>query len=485
MAAATPQPASGTARRPQPPPRTPRAAATSAEPAPRSSPPRAEREPTSPSRPSFSPIRLGDAATLSDVGRRMHDNEDAALSLPDVPLYAIADGSGALWPAGLTLRVLTEHARHISDYQDKVANETDSSSRLAVGHFFESVFNLASRMVKEEMGRRAEGRATAAAVALTLMGPFAYVAHVGDARAYLYRDRKLRCLTTDHTLAMVQLKRGELSPEDYQKSPFKKTLTQAIGVTPELRPDIAEVRVAAGDLLLLCSDGLHRMLSDRQIFEILGLDLPVDARAERLVEAANEAGGKDNITVHLVPVLGSGADDRAGDDAGDGDEAQTSKRSERVDIARVLGKCFLFEKISDAERLLIAPYFEYQAYDAGAVICREGDPGDSLFVVVQGRIRVTYQRAHLIDIGPGGWAGEIALAREGPRTATLTARDKVLLLTLTRARFLEIMRRRPALGTQLALPLLEFVGRRVIDLRSRFSRISELMAGHPPSEGMS
>lgn len=416
----------------------------------------------------MTPTTLGEAAALSDVGRRMDTNEDAALALPEVPLFAVADGSGAQWPALVTLKALSDEAAHLVEFQAKVAAEQDTSSRLAVGHFFESVFNTAGRLVKDEMGRRADGRATSTAVALTLMGPFAYVAHVGDSRAYLFRDGKLRCLTTDHTLAMLQVKRGEITSDDYATSPYRKTLTQAIGVTAEIRPDIAEIRVAPGDLLLLCTDGLHRMVPDKRIAEILAEEGPLDARALHLVQAAIDGGGKDNVTLQLVPVQAVAAEVQS---------AQEGARKERLDVARVLGKCFLFAKITEAERLLIAPYFEYQAYETGDVVCREGDPGDSLYVVVQGKLRVTFQRAHLIDIGPGGWAGEIALAREGPRTATLTARDKVVLLTLTRKRFFEIMRRRPALGTQLGLPLLEFVGKRVIDLRSRLERIAQLMSG--------
>jgi len=416
----------------------------------------------------MTPTALGEPAALSDMGRRMDTNEDAALAMPEVPLFALADGSGALWPATVTLKALSAEASHLVEFQAKVAAEQDTSSRLAVGHFFESVFNTAGRLVKEEMARRAEGRATSTAVALTLMGPFAYVAHVGDSRAYLFRDGKLRCLTTDHTLAMLQMKRGELSAEEYATSPYRKTLTQAIGVTAEIRPDIAEIRIAPGDLLLLCTDGLHRMVPDKRIAEILAEPGPLDERALHLVQAANDGGGKDNVTVQLVPVLALSAEAQS---------AQDGARKERLDVARVLGKCFLFQKITEAERLLIAPYFEYQAYESGDVVCREGDPGDSLYVVVQGKLRVTFQRAHLIDIGPGGWAGEIALAREGPRTATLTAKDKVVLLVLTRQRFFEIMRRRPALGTQLALPLLEFVGARVIDLRARLERIARLMSG--------
>ncbi|MCC6623464.1 MAG: cyclic nucleotide-binding domain-containing protein [Deltaproteobacteria bacterium] len=413
------------------------------------------------------PTRLGAIGCHSVVGLRMADNEDATLVQPDTPLFAVADASGARWPADLVLSTLAGHASHLVEFQVKVAADASSSSRLAVGHFFESVFNEAGRAVKDEMHRRGEGRGTAAAVAVTIMGPFAYVAHIGDARAYLWRGDKLRLLTTDQTLAMLRLKRGEITPEEYTDSPFKKTLTQAIGVTPELRPDIAEVRVAPGDLILLCSDGLHRMVSDKRIAEVLAGGEDVQARAEALCREADRGGGKDNTSVVLVPV-----EAEAGHEVTD-----VELKRERLDVARILGKCFLFQTVAESDRLLIAPYFEYVPFDQGDVVCTEGEPGDSLYVVVNGKVRVTYKKAHLIDLGPGGYAGEIALAREGPRTATIVAASKTLTLKLTRARFLEILRRRPTLGVQLAVPLLENVGQRVIDVRQRLDKVQNVLAG--------
>jgi protein phosphatase len=387
------------ASRPQPPPRAPREAAA----------PQVVATPRSVVETALH-VTFGAGVEQTDLGRRMTENEDASLVLADTPLWAIADASGARWPAELTLDTLSKDASALREFQTRVARSGDSSSRLAVGHFFESVINRASEAVRSEVHRRGNRRATATCVALTLMGPFAYVAHVGDSRAYLWRDRKLRCLTTDHTLAMLQLKRGELTADTYAQSPFRKTLTQAIGVTNDLRPDIAEIRVAPGDVLLLCSDGLHRMLSDRRIAEILVRDMPLAAKAEALVAAANEAGGKDNITLQLVPVEGT-----------DPAPEEGAAKRERIDIARVLGKCFLFQDLSESERLLITPYFEYQTYAQNDLICREGAEGDSLFVIVSGKARVTYRRAHLVDLGPGGYAGEIALARVGPRTATIVA----------------------------------------------------------------
>lgn len=443
--------------RPQPPPRAPRDAAAAE--------PQSVATPRSVVETALQ-VTFGAGVERTDLGRRMTENEDASLVLADTPLWAISDASGARWPAEMTLDTLAKDAKALREFQTRVARSGDSSSRLAVGHFFEAVINRASEALRDEVHRRGDRRATATIVALTLMGPFAYVAHVGDARAYLWRDRKLRCITTDHTLAMLQLKRGELTPETYAQSPFRKTLTQAIGVTNDLRPDIAEIRVAPGDLMLLCSDGLHRMVSDRRIAEILVRDVPLEAKVEALIASANEAGGKDNITVQLIPVEGVGPAPDEG----------TTKR-ERIDVAKVLGKCFLFENLSENERLLITPYFEYQTYAQNDLICREGAEGDSLFVIVAGKARVTYRRAHLVDLGPGGYAGEIALARVGPRTATIVAAQPTTVLTLTRARFFEIVQRRPSLGVQLAVPLLENVGKRIVDLGTRFQTIAQVMAG--------
>jgi len=453
-----PEPAAPPGARPQPPVR-----ASAAPAAPPPVPPPASQATVSPR----VPTKLGAIGCQSVVGLRMADNEDATLVQPDIPLFAVADASGARWPADLVLSTLASHAQHLVEFQAKVAAEASSSSRLAVGHFFESVFNEAGRAVKDEMHRRGEGRGTAAAVALTIMGPFAYVAHIGDARAYLWRGDKLKVLTTDHTLAMLRLKRGEITPEEYTESPFKKTLTQAFGVTPELRPDIAEVRIAPGDLIILCSDGLHRMLSDKRIAELLAGGEDLQARAEGLCREADRAGGKDNTSVVLVPIEAEGGRE----------VTDVELKRDRLDVARILGKCFLFQTVAESDRLLIAPYFEYVPFDQGDVVCTEGEPGDSLYVVVNGKVRVTYKKAHLIDLGPGGYAGEIALAREGPRTATIVAAARTLTLKLTRARFLEIIRRRPTLGVQLAVPLLENVGQRIIDVRQRLYKVQNVLAG--------
>jgi protein phosphatase len=241
-------------------------------------------------------------AVVTDVGQRMPRNEDAVLSLTDVPLFAIADASGAVWPGEVVVDLFQRDAHNLRNFEKAVSADAASSARLAIGHFFEDACNRASQRLREELARRNEGRGSSTIIAVTLLGPFAYVSHAGDSRAYLVRSGELRPLTTDHTLAMMQLKRGEITADDYQRSPYRKTLTQSLGATVAMRPDLAELRLQSGDRFLICSDGLHRMVDDETIASIMAA-WPDDTKAaSALVAAANEAGGKDNISVIVFSV---------------------------------------------------------------------------------------------------------------------------------------------------------------------------------------
>lgn len=404
----------------------------------------------------------------------MPRNEDALLAEPKVPLFAIADASGAVWPGEVALELLGREAEQIQAFERAVGGGSASSARLGIGHFFEDAMNRASQRLREELAVRNEARGTATLLALTLVGPFAYVSHAGDSRAYLFRAGELRPLTTDHTLAMMQLKRGEISREDYGKSPYRKTLTQSLGATVAMRPDLAELRMQTGDRFLLCSDGLHRLVDDDAIASILGAH-PKDAdAAEALVAAANDAGGKDNITVICLTVRL----DRAALAAAMKASAAGSVRDEdqAPDIARQLKRCFIFAPLEDTELLRIAPYFDYQRFEPDQPICTEGETGDSMFVMIEGSANITFRGAHLTTLEPGGHAGEIALIRPGPRTATIRAKEAATVLVLTRTRFQEILRRQPTLGTRLAVPLMENVAARILDLQARLGDVGGILA---------
>ncbi len=410
-----------------------------------------------------SPMRIKRALAFSDVGLKMKVNEDAVLQAADVPLYAVADGTGGPEPADIALDVLRRRTPLLRERMAHVVRDRASSSRLAIGRFFEEAFAEASAEIQARAERLGKGRMASTLIAATVVDQYAFVAHVGNSRAYLMRNHQLWRLTTDHTVAMAQYRRGDISAEEYKASPFKKTLTQALGTTPELDVEFAEVWLAPGDVLLLCSDGLTRVVTEERIANALAAgDL---ARASReLMQATQDAGAPDNVSLVLLDV------ESAGGDAGR--VAST--------VASLMREVFLFQDLSEPDRMVIAPYLEELFFEPGHTICAEGEPGDVFYVVLSGRVRVTRGHTHLTDIGPGGHFGELALARPSARSATVTALEKTRAFGLSRARFQQIARGKPEIGARLLMPLLDHVGDRLADLTERLSNIERAVHSTPP-----
>ena len=135
-------------------------------------------------------------------------------------------------------------------------------------------------------------------VAATVVGGYDYVANVGDSRLYLARE-VLRQITQDHSLVAEMVRLGELSPEEARNPPDKNIITRAVGTAEDVKIDFFDIKLEPGDQLLMCSDGLSNMVSDRDILEILRTG-PGENKAQELVDQANANGGKDNIAVIVI-----------------------------------------------------------------------------------------------------------------------------------------------------------------------------------------
>lgn len=137
-------------------------------------------------------------------------------------------------------------------------------------------------------------------VGAAVIGRELVIANVGDSRAYVYRNYKLRQITEDHSLVNEFVKSGEITAEEAQHHPRKNILTRSVGVTKKVDIDIMAMPIIKGDVLLLCSDGLTNMMNDEEISQLLKEWLTLEEKTASLVEKANEAGGLDNITVLLA-----------------------------------------------------------------------------------------------------------------------------------------------------------------------------------------
>ncbi len=161
-------------------------------------------------------------------------------------------------------------------------------------------------------------------VGLYVDGDIAALAHVGDSRAYRLRDGAFELLTQDHTWVNEQVVAGYLSAEQARVHPLKNVVTRALGSEKEVLVDLAELELRAGDVYLVCSDGLTTMLEDDEIERYMKKDLPLDQICQELIDAANDRGGLDNVTVVLVEV-------KAGDEldgCGDGASSESSEVSD-------------------------------------------------------------------------------------------------------------------------------------------------------------
>jgi protein phosphatase len=237
-------------------------------------------------------VRLGRAAGQTDTGRRRRQNEDAFVCEP--PLFAVADGMGGAQAGELASRLA---AAAIEEGALAIQGEESVAGivRTANARIFE-------HSVRDPT---AAGMGTTATVAFVdEEAETAAIAHVGDSRAYRYRDGALEQLTTDHSLVGELVRTGRLTEAEAAVHPHRSVITRALGTEADVEVDTRTVDLRAGDLVLICSDGLSAMVRDEEIMLLLeqtGGD--PHAAAEALVAAANGAGGEDNVTVVLFELV--------------------------------------------------------------------------------------------------------------------------------------------------------------------------------------
>lgn len=239
------------------------------------------------------PRAKGSWSLLSDVGRVRKGNEDAAVLLP------AGDGfsSGAIVCDGMGGGAAGEVASAIT--VERIAQALAGSGSLA--ERVSSGVTAANTAIREHSRTQLDGAESGSTMVLALVsGGRVTIAHLGDSRAYVLRAGRLEQLTADHTFVAEQVRAGLIPPERAATHPLRSRLTKAVGAAESATPSITEHELLAGDLLLLCSDGLHGMASDEEIAAALVSD--VDRSAKALVALANGNGGKDNVTVALCRV---------------------------------------------------------------------------------------------------------------------------------------------------------------------------------------
>jgi protein phosphatase len=229
-------------------------------------------------------LRVVEQASRTDTGRQRNANEDAYLARP--PVFAVADGMGGAQAGEVASRLAAESF-------DAVERGTESPEA-----YLRSIAKTANarihRLADADSSRSGMGTTL---TAVLVEGDEIGLAHVGDSRAYVYRDGGLKLLTSDHSLVEELRRQGRLTDEQAEDHPQRSIITRALGPERDVDVDTMTFNARPGDVFLICSDGLTTMVREERIEAMLSETESLEEAVDRLVAEANEAGGRDNITV--------------------------------------------------------------------------------------------------------------------------------------------------------------------------------------------
>lgn len=268
-------------------------------------------------------------AMLSHRGRVRHANQDACAALPEHGAFVVCDGIGGAAAGEIASKLASEAFLHALSQPAQPRRTSSKAASPAISspdpapypssHPHTRLYE-AIRVANQAVFRHSRKSQSLHGMGTTLVSALIddednrslWLAHVGDSRAYLFRRGKIQLLTEDHSLVEEQVRAGTLSPREAAASPLRNIITRAVGSQSLVEPDIAVHTTQPGDLYLLASDGLTRELADVEIAQILTRSLvsssrvpaasrsPLELICQTLIDAANEHGGRDNITVLLI-----------------------------------------------------------------------------------------------------------------------------------------------------------------------------------------
>lgn len=382
----------------------------------------------------------------TDVGLKRKHNEDSLLAAEEFGVFVVADGVGGRkageLASAITVNTFQSYAPQLKHAVDAFALDPQRETRQAVLHLLDTAANVASRRVFEAATATGRQGMTTTLVAAVLGGGAVFLVHVGDSRAYLVRDGQLRQLTEDHSMVNELVRSGTMHGGDASLGRYRNVITRAVGLYPHVRTDTLHVELLDGDRILLCTDGLSDMVTP----DVLAAHAMADSLSrsvDGLIDAALAGGGRDNVTVIAI-------------------EPEATLEADAVAArARVMEDLFLFEDLPFHARLRVGHIVADQFVSPRQTIVRQGEPGDTLYVVVQGAVAVIVDGEEVAELQAGEHFGELSLVDAEPRSATIVAKGFGHLLRIERDALREFCMLEPSLGNLLLWKLVATLGRRL------------------------
>lgn len=234
-----------------------------------------------------------EAAAASDRGRRRPSNEDAFGYSIEHGVYVVCDGMGGAAAGEIASTLAVDE--FMQQMRGRDAKPAPEAAEAAVQAANGAIYQRSRRNTK------LNGMGTTL-VTLVVESAHAWILNVGDSRCYRLRGEQFEQVTLDHSLVEEQVRMGRLTHDEALRSPLRNVITRALGTQPHVTTDVFAMETEPGDLFLLCSDGLTREIVDEQLASMLRAGEDLEALCARFVDAANIAGGRDNITCIVVRV---------------------------------------------------------------------------------------------------------------------------------------------------------------------------------------
>jgi PPM family protein phosphatase len=411
-------------------------------------------------------------AAATDTGRQRTHNEDNFLIDKKLRLFLVADGMGG-HAAGEVASSIAVH-----EIRDAIHNSRDLIDRYRVDHpgvqgyeilqVLEHAIQAACSTVharaQSEPDKR--GMGTTATVLLIAGGGDhlrGFIAHVGDSRVYLARQNQCHVLTEDHSLMNELVRRGKLNREQIESSPYKQyknAVTRAVGVYGSVEVDTFDFDILPGDRFLMCSDGMYAYVDEADLPRQLA-DGEIKEAPKKLVEVANKGGGHDNITAVVIRVGAT--------------TAEVNPRNTEVSLKlEVLKGMQMFRYMSYKELVRISNIAEMIELSTDQVIFSTGQPGDAMYVVLSGTVRLAKGDTAVAELTRGHHFGEMALIDRSVRSLTARATEGTRLVVIHRKDFYDIIKREPALATKMLWSFVQVLGAR---LRKTTNDLSDALHG--------
>lgn len=402
------------------------------------------------------------------------DNADGFVADDHAGLYAVADGSSGPpgeFAARLFLQAAEQQSSHLAQCAAAALRDSDPGrGRRSVLDALTEFFQNTNSEIYTWSRERPELRgATTTGTLVLLDGRGAYIAHVGDSRVYVQHRTELRQWTTDHTMAEELVRLGQLKRSEADSFRYRSVVSRILGERALCRPDLGYVDVAPGDRVLLCTDGLTDYVVERDIGALL-LTNTAD-HGQPLVDLALHHGGKDNVTAVVATVVET-LEPRTVVTAVSG----TFQPTENLDLLAGLSFC---QHLSRDELMKVLRYVHEVQLLPGAVVFREGEEGQDLYLVVQGKLQVEVDRQPVTQIGPGSHFGEIALVSGQPRSATVIAREPTRLLRLSRDDFYDLSQRDQGVAVKMLWSFTQTLAGRVTELSKEVAEFKKVGLATP------